>query len=453
MAKKIFITGATGFIGSHLCEMAAKKGFNVVGFDRYNPNNDHGWLNKNNYKLISQAEAENNPLRNYEDINKNIKQTSLDEAYDIRINFESGFNTAETEALGLKGDLPEFVANSVLKDDDARRLIEVGEAIITAPEPTPLFTATGKAIDLFTLHENTFNNVAHITALTELEYHTARGILDRDAKAVIKDASGPGGELKSVVKESVQAQVDEALSRIYPGLIDDSSKWRLIQGARNKLAYSVGLRGAAPTGLLLLDIYELALYGAALAYGTSDAWSGEFGNIIGTIGNVAFVEYDIDFNSADIDYEKLNKSLLFAEKASPFEWFFGPIIDDYKAVKYANSPGRDNTAKENAPVTQMLVSDKLDPKDVLAPVQLGDTEVYVTGRDTGPNDIYSDGTISQGEGVGTWWSRYFDYQRFSNNKQFYNRNNDKKENNFETGMFTTDLYNTNNNSDYWRRDY
>ena len=50
--KKIFITGATGFIGSHLCEMAAKKGFNVVGFDRYNPNNDHGWLNKNNYKNL-----------------------------------------------------------------------------------------------------------------------------------------------------------------------------------------------------------------------------------------------------------------------------------------------------------------------------------------------------------------------------------------------------------------
>ena len=48
MRKKIFITGATGFIGSHLCEMAARKGFNIIGFDRYNPNNDHGWLNKNN---------------------------------------------------------------------------------------------------------------------------------------------------------------------------------------------------------------------------------------------------------------------------------------------------------------------------------------------------------------------------------------------------------------------
>ena len=245
-------------------------------------------LNRDNYKLIKQAEAENNPLRNYEDIDKNIKQTSLDEAYDIRINFESGFNNAEREALGLKGDLPEFVANSVLKDDDARKLIEVGEAIIRAPEATPLLTSAGTAIDLFTLHENAYNNLAHMTALTEVEYHTVRGILDRDAKAVVKDASGPGGELKRVVKQSVQEQVDEALSKITPGLVDDSAKWKLLQGARNKLAYSAGLRGATPTGLLLLDLYELGLWGAALAYGTSDAWTTEFENTTKTISNKVF---------------------------------------------------------------------------------------------------------------------------------------------------------------------
>ena len=40
----IFITGATGFIGSHLTEYLVEKGFNVIAFDRYNPNNDWGWL-------------------------------------------------------------------------------------------------------------------------------------------------------------------------------------------------------------------------------------------------------------------------------------------------------------------------------------------------------------------------------------------------------------------------
>ena len=38
--KKILITGACGFIGSHLTEVMAEKGFKVVAFDRYNINND-----------------------------------------------------------------------------------------------------------------------------------------------------------------------------------------------------------------------------------------------------------------------------------------------------------------------------------------------------------------------------------------------------------------------------
>ena len=40
MNKKVLVTGATGFIGSHLTEFLIKKGFDVVAFDRYNPNNN-----------------------------------------------------------------------------------------------------------------------------------------------------------------------------------------------------------------------------------------------------------------------------------------------------------------------------------------------------------------------------------------------------------------------------
>ena len=46
---KIFITGATGFIGSHLAELCVKKGHKVVAFDRYNPNGDWGWLEESKY--------------------------------------------------------------------------------------------------------------------------------------------------------------------------------------------------------------------------------------------------------------------------------------------------------------------------------------------------------------------------------------------------------------------
>ena len=47
---RILITGATGFIGSHLAELCVEKGYDVVAFDRYNPNNDFGWLQNSAYR-------------------------------------------------------------------------------------------------------------------------------------------------------------------------------------------------------------------------------------------------------------------------------------------------------------------------------------------------------------------------------------------------------------------
>ena len=48
--NRILVTGATGFIGSHLAELCVEQGFEVVAFDRYNPNNHWGWLEKSKYK-------------------------------------------------------------------------------------------------------------------------------------------------------------------------------------------------------------------------------------------------------------------------------------------------------------------------------------------------------------------------------------------------------------------
>ena len=48
--KKILITGATGFVGSHLSELCVKKGYDVIAFDRYNPNYNLGWLEESKFK-------------------------------------------------------------------------------------------------------------------------------------------------------------------------------------------------------------------------------------------------------------------------------------------------------------------------------------------------------------------------------------------------------------------
>ena len=42
--EKILITGAGGFIGSHLDRNVVKNGYDVKAFVRYNSKNNWGWL-------------------------------------------------------------------------------------------------------------------------------------------------------------------------------------------------------------------------------------------------------------------------------------------------------------------------------------------------------------------------------------------------------------------------
>ncbi len=75
MKNKIFITGATGFIGSHLCEMGIKKGYKIVGFDRYNSNNDLGWLKKSKY--LNKMEIILGDIRDYDSVYKSMKGCNI----------------------------------------------------------------------------------------------------------------------------------------------------------------------------------------------------------------------------------------------------------------------------------------------------------------------------------------------------------------------------------------
>ena len=66
--NKIFITGATGFIGSHLTEFMVEQGFNVIAFDRYNSNNHWGWLENSKYKNDFQVIL--GDIRDYDSVSK-----------------------------------------------------------------------------------------------------------------------------------------------------------------------------------------------------------------------------------------------------------------------------------------------------------------------------------------------------------------------------------------------
>ena len=71
MPDKILITGATGFIGSHLAELCIEQGFDVVAFDRYNPNNHWGWLEDSEYK--NDIEVILGDVRDYDSVSKAMK--------------------------------------------------------------------------------------------------------------------------------------------------------------------------------------------------------------------------------------------------------------------------------------------------------------------------------------------------------------------------------------------
>tara|TARA_B100001123_G_scaffold417206_2_gene519724 strand:- start:12167 stop:13165 length:999 start_codon:yes stop_codon:yes gene_type:complete len=66
--NRILITGATGFIGSHLVELCLEQGLDVVAFDRYNPTNHWGWLEDTNYK--HEIEVILGDVRDYDSVAK-----------------------------------------------------------------------------------------------------------------------------------------------------------------------------------------------------------------------------------------------------------------------------------------------------------------------------------------------------------------------------------------------
>jgi NAD dependent epimerase/dehydratase len=53
---RVLVTGAAGFIGSHLVEALVRSGASVRGFVRYNSRNDHGWLETADAAVIGEVD-------------------------------------------------------------------------------------------------------------------------------------------------------------------------------------------------------------------------------------------------------------------------------------------------------------------------------------------------------------------------------------------------------------
>jgi dTDP-glucose 4,6-dehydratase len=65
--KKVLVTGAGGFIGSHLAERLVEAGAHVRAFVRYNSRNDWGWLDRSTYK--DAIEVITGDIRDFDSVN------------------------------------------------------------------------------------------------------------------------------------------------------------------------------------------------------------------------------------------------------------------------------------------------------------------------------------------------------------------------------------------------
>lgn len=68
---KAFVTGAGGFIGSHLCETLLQKGYNIKALVHYNSSNDWGWLDDSS--LRNEFEVVSGDIRDYDFIKNAMK--------------------------------------------------------------------------------------------------------------------------------------------------------------------------------------------------------------------------------------------------------------------------------------------------------------------------------------------------------------------------------------------
>ena len=68
--KKVFVTGADGFIGSHLVDLLVRSGASVRGLVYYNSWNERGWLRDLDPYVISQIEQVAGDIRDADLIRK-----------------------------------------------------------------------------------------------------------------------------------------------------------------------------------------------------------------------------------------------------------------------------------------------------------------------------------------------------------------------------------------------
>jgi len=68
---KILVTGAAGFIGSHLTELLVNEGYDVKAFVHYNSKSNWGWLESS--EVMNEVEVVAGDVRDYDSVHNALK--------------------------------------------------------------------------------------------------------------------------------------------------------------------------------------------------------------------------------------------------------------------------------------------------------------------------------------------------------------------------------------------
>lgn len=157
--KKVLITGAAGFIGSHLTEYFSRKNFKLTVFDRYNSFGSFGWLDtikkdKNiNFKLgdIRDFDSVDNVVKDQDIVIHLAALIGIPYSYEspsayIKTNIEGTYNVLES---AKKNNLEQVLITSTSETYGTARSYKIDENhVLNAQSP---YAATKIAADQLAL--------------------------------------------------------------------------------------------------------------------------------------------------------------------------------------------------------------------------------------------------------------------------------------------------------------
>ena len=124
MAEKILVTGADGFIGSHLTEELVKQGFDVKAFSLYNSFNTWGWLDTLPQDIMENVEVFTGDVRDPNGVREAMKGT------------DAVFHLAALIAIPFSYHSPDAYVDTNIKDSlnvlQAAKQLDLDKVLITS---------------------------------------------------------------------------------------------------------------------------------------------------------------------------------------------------------------------------------------------------------------------------------------------------------------------------------